>query len=209
MSNVMPFPCPPQPCPPGQQDWWSSGWGHPPSCCCVPQQCCFPQCGCQRMASCAPVVPCPPRPIVGPIIGVTDGSDAAPGQVGEAIVGIGSINYAAYPTNTTTSLALMVIQPGDWSLWPSGSASTVIGGAAFFLDPWPVLGLSSRMEMELSQAGSSPGLAETAVFIGQYARASVSVPTLLAFTVEVFMSGDSSLTTAGVFQVRVEGRRMR
>lgn len=146
---------------------------------------------------------------VGPIIGVTDGSDAGPGEVGEFITAQGSMSYAPYPTDTANSISLIVVQPGDWDFTISASFSTLIGGAVFELRPWPVIGMSNQMVGYMSSVGDVPGIDFGTLIIGQSARGSFSVPTLLAFYCQVYMSGDSNLTTGGTMDLRIEGRRRR
>lgn len=147
------------------------------------------------------------QPVTGPIVGVTDGSDAAPGQVGEYIHGTTSISYAAYPQVTTTTATPLVVQPGDWDLWISMQCTTQITGASFFLSPQPT-GMSNTMYGSLWTAIGT-GAPESITISGMIARGSFSAPTLLPFSVTVSMAGDSSLTTPGTAVLLVEGRRRR
>lgn len=139
------------------------------------------------------------------ITGVTDGSNAAPGQVGEFITSSNTFSYAAYPANTTQNVSSLVVQPGDWDLNANMTTSTIIGGADFGLNPQPV-GVSSAMvagESNISMTGT-----ETAVLIAQAARASLTVPTLLAFTCHVYQNSVNTLP-AGTATLVVTGRRRR
>lgn len=72
-----------------------------------------------------PAAPPPPAPpLNGPIIGVTDGSDAAPGMVGEYVSAVNTVAPPMTPTNSPTGIsaiqAQIVLSPGDWDVWFSG-----------------------------------------------------------------------------------------
>ena len=146
---------------------------------------------------------------VGPIVGVVDGSDAAPGEVGEYLTASGDFNYAASPAGSTGQLALINMPPGDWDLWVSASFSTLIESTLFFLNPEPT-GMSNAMfgVMGLFNVTQFVSLdVERVVLVGQTARGSFAVPTLLSFEVQVFQ-GSPGLP-AGVMTLRVEARRRR
>lgn len=173
-------------------------WGCPPAC---PPSPCPPQWGCQ---------PCPPLPVpplTGPIVGVTDGSDAAPGQVGEFIKASSGFSYSASPVVTTSSLSVIIVQPGDWDLWAFISGMTTnFGGAAFYLNPVPT-GMSNNLGT-VNGIGSSSLVEQNATVVSAMARGLFSVPTLLAFTVTIDQSNTTGIL-AGSGQLSVEGRRRR
>lgn len=58
-------------------------------------------------------------PVSGPILGVTNGSVAQPGQVGEVagLAATGSTPAATPPAPTVINLSVGVLQPGDWMLF--------------------------------------------------------------------------------------------
>lgn len=157
-----------------------------------------------------PPYPCPPPacpPLFGPIVGVTDGSDAPAGMVGEFISGSsGNLNYAAYPTVTNVVASTLVVPPGDWHMWAIAQVSTQTDGVTFFLDPLPV-GVSNYMTGSVDVAGGN-AVAGNYTVIGVHARGSFSVPTLLAFRFIVDQSGQSGLP-AGYGYVSANARRMR
>lgn len=141
---------------------------------------------------------------IGPIIGVVDGSDAAPGEVGEFLVAIGTFNYNAGVGNIG-SLNMINMPPGDWDIYTSANFSTIIGSALFELSPIPT-GMSNALTGE--QGNFAPAGEEVAVIIGQPGRGSFAEPTMLTFHVEV----DQALTPplpAGMMNLRVEARRRR
>jgi hypothetical protein len=146
---------------------------------------------------------------VGPIVGVVDGSDAAPGEVGEFLTAIGTFNYAASPATSTGQLAMINMPPGDWDIWASASFTTLIESTLFHLNPVPT-GMSNSMFglMGLFSVSNLVSMdVETLVLVGQTARGSFAVPTLLSFEVQVFQ-GSASLP-AGTMILRVEARRRR
>lgn len=131
-----------------------------------------------------------------PLIGVTDGSNAQPGQVGEFI--ILEYNTGAYATGTSTqTISLGVLPPGDWDCWcwifPSGFVTSV----TYELNP-TIAGASNGMIGNVF--GSTP---EGLLVPSPTARISVSVPTLIAFQVIL------TATAAGTFVFQFEARRAR
>lgn len=155
------------------------------------------------------IINCDPS-IIGrgtPIVGVTDGSDAQPGMVGEFIYATADVPYAAYPTQTVNpAVAPLVIPPGDWDVWGRLVMTGGFGVGAFFITT-PPAGMSNNM-------GGWTGVYDngttvtSAWVIGMTARASFSTPTLPVFTVIVDQSSDASLG-AGTAQLWLEGRRRR
>lgn len=142
-----------------------------------------------------------------PLLGVTDGSDAATGIVGEFIRGTGTMTYAAYPQMTVALVSALVVPPGDWDLTASMAVSSLIGGATMGLSPVPA-GMSSGMTGAIGFI-STIGQTETlSVIIAQGGRGSFSVPTLLTFSVAINQANDNSLPAGGA-TVIVEARRMR
>lgn len=184
--------CRPQPAPWSYTPNWSG---------CQPSP--YPQpssCGCG----------CPPAaPLFGPIMGVTDGSNAGPGQVGEFLGGQVGFSYAAYPSITNQTVSLTVIPPGDWDLWAWIWLSTATSGAFFGLDPAPT-GISNNMAglNTFAGAGALDNLSEQILLLGAQARGSFSVPTLLPFVVIIDQSGATGLP-AGTGELAFNARRRR
>lgn len=145
--------------------------------------------------------------LFGPIHGVTDGSDATPGDVGEFIQVTQNVPYAGYPTITNTTVSLIVLQPGDWDLNCTLGPSTVVGGAQFYLSPNPT-GSANLMFGWMGAITTGTPVEEGVVVIGQPGRLLCSVPTLLPFFVSVDQSEASGLT-AGTAKLTITCRRAR
>lgn len=148
-------------------------------------------------------------PVPGPIIGVVDGSDAAPGQVGEFLTAVGTFHYAAGATGgvgSTGTINLINMPPGDWDFTISASFTDLISSALFLLNPFPVTGMSNEM-FGLNGNFTSSMEAETVIIVGQSARGSFAVTTPLVFEVQVFQ-GAAGLP-AGTMSLRIEARRRR
>ena len=144
---------------------------------------------------------------IGPIIGVVDGSDAAPGEVGEFIKGSTTVNYAA-GTSTQVTVTILNLPPGDWDVTSSAQFSTLIEGAFFELNPLPV-GVSNKMIGFLTlfaQTGAPSVDVESVVLIGQCARVSAAKATPLTFLINV---DSGSANMAGQMAVLLEARRRR
>lgn len=144
MHGFPPFPGPP----------W--GWHHGPGCGCG-------HCG-PFPPECRP--PCPPAPgwdfnwrppvgaIRGPIIGVTDGSFAKAGEVGEYLYAKNTLTITAAQTGVPQFLASLVIPPGDWDCTLTGGAQTIMTGFNASLDPVPpnirIPGDQAQIEVDLA-----------------------------------------------------------
>ena len=230
MSNITPIRQ--QVAQPSQQDWWGAHPEHPiwpPQGTCGPQPpSCFSQiakadaCWDQSQAlynlvskvvmdifqTNPGIIPSPPPSQgSGPILGVTDGSNAQPGQVGEFVTGTASLAYAANPAITQNVNSLIVLQPGDWDVRAFGQTSSAFGVAQFYLSPVPA-GLSNEMNAVVFESTAVGGVLSWDTLVSATARASVKVPTLLAFAMAVNQSIASGLP-AGTFTMWVEARRVR
>lgn len=151
---------------PGQQNWpgfpgppWGWSGGHGPGChCghCPPPQECWPPA-------------CPPQPgwdwnwrppfgaIRGPIIGVTDGSFANPGEVGEYIHGTSTLTITAAQSGVPQFVAPLVIPPGDWTVTLTAGANFVMQGFNASLDPVPP-GIRIPGEAAFVELDMAPGV---------------------------------------------------
>lgn len=141
---------------------------------------------------------------IGPIIGVVDGSNAAPGEVGEFLTAEGNFDYAAGVESQGT-VNLINLPPGDWDMTIVGGFSTVIGIGLFELSPQPT-GVSNLMVGLNGNLG--PMSPEAVVIVGQSARGSFAVNTMLTFLVKVDQSITAGLP-AGVMTLDIECRRRR
>jgi hypothetical protein len=147
---------------------------------------------------------------IGPIIGVVDGSDAAPGEVGEFLTSLITYAYLGYPTKNETTLTPINMPPGDWDLSASASFTTTTGSVLFELVPIPT-GMSNAMVGWIGDFGPPGSMAtdvEDLVLIGQIARGSFAVNTPLAFDVQVDQGTNTSLL-GGTMTMRIEARRRR
>jgi hypothetical protein len=140
-----------------------------------------------------------------PVQGVTDGSDAKAGNIGEYIIMNATMAYAANPASTQQTISVGVLPPGDWDLTSFLSASTNVGGAGFYLSPAPA-GMSNNMAGGQWQLAS--GSTESVAINGRAARGSFSVPSLLPFTIIIDQAFATGLP-AGTATFTVEARRMR
>jgi hypothetical protein len=145
----------------------------------------------------------------GPIAlqGVTDGSNALAGNIGEYIILSGSLPYAAYPTATSGVVSVGVLPPGDWNITGNMQASSLTGPASFHLTPVPV-GMSNQMWAVTNVFTTAGASEENIALNAQAARGNFSVPTLLAFTIGI-NQGVASTLPAGTATLTLEARRMR
>lgn len=133
-----------------------------------------------------------------PLIGVTDGSNAQPGQVGEWIQL--SANFAIPIASQTLLLSLGVLQPGDWTCSALAFCNPWVGSLYFVLAD--NTGFSNSM--------GSPALGATDQAVNQIssvARCSISTPTLVAFSVST--NFDASGTAASNGTIEFNARRAR
>lgn len=142
-----------------------------------------------------------------PLLGVTNGSNAQPGQVGEFISATGSFPYTAYSSTTSVTLTPIVVQPGDWDFRATLGFSSYVGGAFMELVPSPA-GMSNPMTGAVNFGSSGAATVEELLLLSATARGSFSVPTLMPFSCTVFQLSASTLP-AGTATFNFEGRRMR
>lgn len=151
--------------------------------------------------------PAPPVGIHGPIIGVTDGSNAASGDVGEYIQLTATGNYGAYPSVTNIVISMGVLGPGDWLCFLTGAPQTDIGTWSFYLDPVPS-GFSNGMGAAAGSFASTTAFESVSNLTGQPARASLSIPTMIPVRLKVDQEAAAALT-AGVANFWFQAWRMR
>jgi hypothetical protein len=148
------------------------------------------------------IPPPPPSAGTGPIIGVSDGSDAAPGEVGEFVSFPISASYAAAPQ--TQFIQMGVLQPGDWDIRGNLYFETFIEGVLAYLSPQPT-GVSNDMLAcnQINAATGSPDTAGVALTLPT-ARASFAVPTLfvLKMLTNYWGAGGNAGTAVGNFEAR-------
>lgn len=144
-------------------------------------------------------------------MGVTDGSDVQPGQVGEFIQLEQSF---AIPTtwNFQALVSLGELPAGDWDCQVSVTAGgALVGGLNYYLDPMPA-GFSNNMGTEL---GMYVSLAEAAMMQGgtngTSARALTSTGSAIYFFVQLnYLGGNGVINPqAGTGYITFTARRRR
>jgi hypothetical protein len=139
-----------------------------------------------------------------PLIGVTNGSQAQPGQVGEYLEFDASLSYLA--GNNSQAVSTMVLPPGDWDVQASvlmlNNANSILG-VQFVLQPIPpgVVGVYAS-SMVLNAAASAAEF-DTMSVTTPVQRANVTVPTLLVYQLGTYASA------SGAIAFLVRARRMR
>lgn len=165
--------------------------------------------------------PCPPGPgwdwnwrpplgaLRGPIIGVTDGSIARPGEVGEYLYAVSTITITAAQSGISQFVAPLVVPPGDWTCTLVAGAQFLMTGFNASLDPIPA-GVRNASFVEIDMA---PG--NLNAYAGQRSFALMNAQPIL-ITVNVHAQGvtassfDSNNTPGQISAViEVDARRMR
>jgi len=138
-----------------------------------------------------------------PLIGVTNGSDAQPGQVGEFHQFNVNGSYTAAPQTQMISVA--TLQPGDWTVQAFCNFTGTTGGVFFSIpnSNYPA-GLANNMSGFLAD----PGTISNIQCIGVPSRALISVPTLFAFEIDTNTTNSGS-AAAGTFAFFMVARRAR
>jgi hypothetical protein len=207
-----PWPCPPPSFPPpGCPPWFPPPQGQPPW---------YP--GANAGVSFSAVAP--PNPIRGnfwwdgktlwmfdgamwvavggtivPQLGVTDGSNAPAGHIGEVVH-----LTATWPVPTTSQvnypLPIGTLPAGDWDCWVQASAGVFVTNLQTNLSPVPV-GFSGNMGALIANVS---GVLEAVTLTGPYARASLSAPAALSFamTTNNVGAGPSAGTGTLIFDAR-------
>jgi hypothetical protein len=116
------------------------------------------------------------------IIGITDGSLAKPGYVGEYVQMVVAVPIPV-TWNYNQSVSMGTLQPGDWTVQATLSVGTLVGGTSYSLSPVPA-GVSNNMACQIgcwvttAEAGMM-----TSTLTSPVARANITVPTLFVFSV--------------------------
>jgi hypothetical protein len=136
-----------------------------------------------------------------PLLGVTDGSNAPAGYVGEFAEMTVTVAYAASPTITNQTVSTLVLTAGDWNIWAYAEYTVGVGFASFTQTP-QATGTSNGVH---GQVGGGGGTDDGVM--GSLVRGSFSLPTALPFQVYVDQSQAGLL--AGTFYLTVNARRVR
>jgi hypothetical protein len=134
-----------------------------------------------------------------PLQGVTDGSDAKPGFIGEFMTVDTQVSIPA-TGQVTINISPIVISPGDWDISAFMAPSVPVNFMGFVLSPVPA-GMSNKMQAQQGTAG-----VDVATVASPVARGSFTVPTLLPFAVTFDMT---TANVAGYAIFTVSARRRR
>jgi hypothetical protein len=137
----------------------------------------------------------------GPIQGVTDGSTAQTGMIGEVVHNTSNGTFGAGQTQNVVSA--LVLPPGDWDVQGCCTMTAdapAITSAQFHLSPVPA-GMHSTMTTGM--ANDSVSTMTNLQLTSMTTTASVSVPTLLVYMLT------TATTTDGTWQFQARARRMR
>lgn len=140
------------------------------------------------------IINCDPS-IIGrgtPIIGVTDGSDAQPGMVGEWVLLSQQMNFGT--GSSITNITMGSLSPGDWDVGGYTLFSAAAGETDITLNPVPP-GFTSAINMWTSVGGAVPS---------PMTRALTSAPSLIAYTVNI-----AGATDTGIMDLFFVARRAR
>lgn len=133
-----------------------------------------------------------------PTIGVTNGSDAQPGQVGEWV---DMVNPVPFPTaQQTIPVTMGVLQPGDWTCYGFAIPTTEVTSVQFLLNPVPA-GFDSNMQAQAISTNEVSSLS------APVCRALISVPTLVVFQLTTNVGSPGS--AAGTMYLTFAARRAR
>jgi hypothetical protein len=149
-----------------------------------------------------PCPPFPPRPINGPIAGITNGAAARPGEVGEFVMGVATINIPVNAAQQTILVQPLVIPPGDWDVQaymePTGLFDAIILSGT----PTPA-GFSDSLQAFMG-AFNDPSITFNTMLTTQRVQALLTIPTLVPFNVIIY-----NVPAAQTATVTVTARRMR
>lgn len=182
---------------------WSGSWPPGCSCGCNPCQCGggwggLMQCW-QDLSQFQQFLQCMLSQ-AGPISlqGVTDGSDAKPGYIGEFVnFTSGSLSFPT--TSNTQTISIGVLSPGDWDCW-ANTTDMDVHDATMTVNPQPT-GFSSDMYVATGSA------AELVTLVSPMVRASLTVPTLVP--IQLVTNQFAAAATASGCIIGFSARRVR
>lgn len=160
-----------------------------------------------------PPPPCVPpiivQPPLGPIPGVTDGSDAAPGEVGEFLFGSFITNWNL-PTGTADLRQFqdtITVPPGDWDV--SANLTTenlaLTGGDFLCSNLGPPQLVPALVDSFFDTNGNA--LLAGVVFKCGPCRLSIVKPTLITFAIE--LENETGVSAVSPTTLQVWARRVR
>lgn len=128
-----------------------------------------------------------------PLIGVTNGADAQPGQVGEWIDYGLAVSYTAATQSQPVTMG--TLPPGDWDIWASCNLEPGNTGGSFILNPVP----AGFTALGLQTIGAAAVTGQNISVVSAVERALTSVPSLINFTLTTNMGGSGSAGAAGIY----------
>lgn len=137
-----------------------------------------------------------------PLIGVTDGSNPQPGQVGEFVDFEVPFNVPVTP-QLNIPITMGVLQPGDWDCWANAATNVWVSSMEIIQIPTPP-GFSHGIA---AMAAVPEGTTEQITVNAAAVRASISVPTLIVISVSTNNVGNGA--SAGQGAVGFYARRRR
>ena len=137
------------------------------------------------------------------INGVTNGTDANPGQVGELVRLVQPFNYPSTPTNGAL-VTMGFLPPGDWDCWGFATVNVNITSTQFTLVTTPP-GFSDSLQTGqwLAVSGGAVLLAPSTNTV----RALTTAESLITYSVDVNNAGLGP--AAGTMTLRFMARRRR
>lgn len=153
----------------------------------------------------------PPGQMTGPIIGVTDGSVAGPGEVGEVLRNIVTGTVGVSAGLGSASIAALTLTPGDWDVqtniqFTDNTTNLYMNGLKLDINN----GATNILEFLLLNqfTASAGGFAEGDFSTHQYAL-STATPVLLTGNLTVYGSGGTVTTGTATYTVTTAARRRR
>jgi hypothetical protein len=141
-----------------------------------------------------------------PLIGVTNGSDAQPGQVGEWLTWTVTVTYPATTANQQV-VSIGTLPPGDWDVYSAVGIFNLGGATGFFLNPVPA-GFTSSLQGQYIGGGAGAAGTVSSWIVGVPSRALISAPSLIAFQFNSNQFADSAATSTSS-ELIVFARRRR
>lgn len=136
----------------------------------------------------------------------TDGSLAAPGQLGELITYTFAQQFAVSASNQTFPIPGITVSAGDWDIWAWGSCSVYVQSVEFYSTTVPS-GMSGTLEAYDSALlnGGTGTVQVSARVVSPTVRGSFSAVTTLPVTLLVLQTVGSG----GTFTFNAAARRVR
>jgi hypothetical protein len=140
-----------------------------------------------------------------PVQGVTDGSAALPGNIGEYMdfTVTQSVTLVA-SVSQIVNFNMGVLSPGDWDVMAFLTPSLELNVVTYVLSPQPT-GFSTNMAASQATTAGPMQPEIWATLASARARASITVPTLIVFAVNL----GSQVASTGNVSMNVTARRMR